>query len=64
MNNTFDKLRITLWLAEIKLGISIATDDEINEMIKYYSNIEEYEFCEYLKKYKENKNNSLSNVAQ
>lgn len=64
MNNyleTLTRLRMTLWLAETKLGISTPTADELDEMIKYYSNTEEYDFCVYLKDYK---NNSLSNIAQ
>lgn len=57
-------IRMTDWLAETKLGQFIPTDDEINEMIEYYTNTEEYDFCIYLRDYKQNKNNSLSNVAQ
>jgi len=62
--SNYTKLRMTLWLAETKLGICIPTNNEIDEMIKYYSDTEEYDFCIYLRDYKHNKNNSLSNVAQ
>jgi hypothetical protein len=49
---------------ETKLKKIIPTDEDIDKMLEFFIEKEEYEFCEYLRKYKETKNNSLSNVAQ
>jgi hypothetical protein len=47
-----------------KIGKVKPTSKEIDEMMEFLIRKERFEDCEYLKKYKENKNNSLSNVAQ
>lgn len=64
LDNSIRNITFYGMFLETKLKKIIPTDEDIDKMLEFFIEKEEYEFCEYLRKYKETKNNSLSNVAQ